>query len=125
MAGASVSRHLAHACLLPRRLLARALHVFISVSQTPTDDDVRMSGNIASEFVKARIAAFTRAHGVLRLCKVCLDREVSARRLSPLPRRSETQELFDPMRDWCFLCGALAPTLPALPRSARTPRRAA
>jgi len=75
--------------------------------------------NIASEFVKARIAAFGRAHGVLRLCRVCLDREVSQRRVSPLPRRTQ-QELFDPMRDWCFLCGALETTLPALPRPARS-----
>jgi hypothetical protein len=72
--------------------------------------------------VRARIAAFSRAHGVLRLCKVCLDREISARRLSPLPRGTQVHELFDPMRDWCFLCGALAPTLPALPRAARNGR---
>ena len=75
--------------------------------------------NIASEFVKARIAAFGRAHHALRLCKVCLDREVAARRLTALPRQTGAQELIDPTRDWCFLCGALAPTLPALPRAAR------
>ena len=98
--------------------------MFRAVSQTPTHDNAQSSSGIAGEFVKARIAAFSRAHGVLRLCKVCLDREVGARRLSPLPRRSETQELFDPMRDWCFLCGALAPTLPALPRNGR-PKRVA
>jgi hypothetical protein len=79
---------------------------------------------IASEFVKARIAAFDRAHRALRLCKICLDREVLARRLIALPRGGGVQELIDPARDWCFLCGALAPTLPALPRPART-RRAA
>ncbi len=80
---------------------------------------------IASEFVTARIAAFARAHHALSLCKICLDREVAARRLTPLPRRSGAQALLDPMRDWCFLCGALAPTLPALPRLARSSRRAA
>jgi hypothetical protein len=74
---------------------------------------------IAGEFVKARIAAFGRAHHALSLCKICLDREVAARRLMPLSQRSEAQELLDPMRDWCFLCGALAPTLHALPRSRR------
>lgn len=77
--------------------------------------------NIAGEFVKARIAAFARAHHVLRLCKVCLDREIAARRLTAAARRKGSQELLDPTRDWCFLCGALAPTLPALPR----PKRAA
>jgi hypothetical protein len=80
---------------------------------------------IASEFVKARIAAFDRAHQHLRLCKVCLDREVAARRLVALRPRSDTQELLDPMRDRCFLCGALAPTLPALPRSAPRPAKRA
>ena len=75
------------------------------------------SVNIAGEFVKARIAAFDRAHHALRLCQVCLDREVAARRLSPLPNASGAQELLDPTRDWCFLCGALAPTIPALPRA--------
>jgi hypothetical protein len=80
---------------------------------------------IASEFVKARIAAFGRAHHALRLCKVCLGREVAARRLTALPRRTGAQELVDPTRDWCFLCGALAPTLPALPRAARSAKRAA
>jgi len=80
---------------------------------------------IASEFVKARIAAFGRAHHALRLCKVCLDREVAARRLTPLPQRRGTQDLIDPARDWCFLCGALAPTLPALPRASRAGRRTA
>jgi len=81
---------------------------------------------IAGEFVKARIAAFGRAHQSLRLCKVCLDREVTARRLVALPRRTAAQELVDPMRDWCFLCGALAPTLPAVPRpAARAAKRAA
>jgi hypothetical protein len=74
---------------------------------------------IASDFVKARIAAFARAHEGLRLCKVCLDREVAARRVVAATRRRATQELLDPMRDWCFLCGALAPTLPAQPRSAK------
>jgi hypothetical protein len=78
--------------------------------------------NIASEFVKARIAAFGRAHHTLRLCKICLDREVAARRLTALPAESGAQELVDPTRDWCFLCGALAPTLPALPRAARNGR---
>jgi hypothetical protein len=96
-----------------------------AVNPTPAPDQTRPSGNIASEFVNARIAAFARAHGVLRLCKICLDREVGARRLSPLPRRTQTQELFDPMRDWCFLCGALAPTHPALPRTVRPTRRTA
>jgi hypothetical protein len=81
--------------------------------------------NIASEFVKARISAFGRAHHALRLCKVCLDREVAARRLIALPRQSGVQELIDPTRDWCFLCGALAPTLPALPRAARNGTRRA
>jgi hypothetical protein len=81
--------------------------------------------NIASEFVKARIAAFGRAHDALRLCKVCLDREVGARRLTALSRQSGAQELIDPTRDWCFLCGALAPTLPALPRAARAANRRA
>ncbi len=80
---------------------------------------------IAGEFVKARIAAFSRAHHALSLCKICLDREVVARRLTPLPRQSGAQELLDPMRDWCFLCGALAPTLHALPRATRSSRRAA
>ncbi len=80
---------------------------------------------IADEYVKARIAAFDRAHQTLRLCKVCLDREVAARRLVAAPRRAHTQEMIDPMRDWCFLCGALAPTLPALPRGARAAKRAA
>lgn len=75
--------------------------------------------NLAGEFVKARIAAFGRAHHALRLCQVCLDREVAARRLSALPGASGAQELLDPTRDWCFLCGALAPTLPALPRLAK------
>ena len=81
--------------------------------------------NIASEFVKARIAAFGRAHHALSLCKVCLDREVAARRLTPVPRRGGAQELVDPTRDWCFLCGALAPTVTALPRSSRARRTAA
>jgi hypothetical protein len=81
--------------------------------------------NIASEFVKARIAAFGRAHHALRLCKICLDREVAARRLTALPRQGGAQELIDPTRDWCFLCGALAPTFPALPRAARNGRRVA
>lgn len=72
--------------------------------------------NIASEFVKARIAAFGRAHRGFRLCKVCLDREVAQRHVTPLPRKNQ-QELFDPMRDWCFLCGALEMTLPAVPRT--------
>jgi len=81
---------------------------------------------IAGEYVKARIAAFDRAHQSLRLCKVCLDREVAARRLVAVPRPTDTQELLDPMRDWCFLCGALAPTLPALPRpQARAAKRVA
>jgi hypothetical protein len=80
---------------------------------------------IASEFVKARIAAFGRAHHALYLCKICLDREVAARRLTALPRRGGAQDLIDPARDWCFLCGALAPTIPALPRAARSTRRAA
>ena len=81
---------------------------------------------IASEFVKARIAAFGRAHETLRLCKVCLDREVAAKRLVAKPPHSDTQQLLDPTRDWCFLCGALAPTLPALPRpTARLAKRAA
>ena len=71
--------------------------------------------NIASEFVKARIAAFSRGHEILRLCKVCLDREVAAQRLTALTRPPGRQELIDPMRDWCFLCGSLAQTLPALP----------
>ena len=71
---------------------------------------------IASDFVKARIAAFARAHEPLLLCKVCLDRETAARRLIAAPRSATTQALLDPARDWCFLCGALAPTLPALPR---------
>ena len=80
---------------------------------------------IASEFVKARIAAFDQAHQSLRLCKVCLDREVNAKRLVAAPRAAE-HELLDPTRDWCFLCGALAPTLPALPRAtARAAKRAA
>jgi hypothetical protein len=81
--------------------------------------------NIASEFVKARIAAFARAHHALRLCKVCLDREVAARRLTAVPGRGGAQDLIDPMRDWCFLCGALAPTLPALPRTGRNGSRRA
>ena len=81
--------------------------------------------NIASEFVKARIAAFGRAHDALRLCKICLDREVAARRLTKLSRQAGVQDLIDPMRDWCFLCGALAPTHPALPRAARNASRAA
>jgi len=81
--------------------------------------------NIAGEFVKARIAAFGRAHHALRLCQICLDREVAARRLTALPRRGGAQELLDPTRDWCFLCGALAPTLPALPRASRAGKRAA
>jgi hypothetical protein len=81
--------------------------------------------NIASEFVKARIAAFGRAHQALRLCKVCLDREVAARRLTALRPEGGAQELTDPMRDWCFLCGSLAPTLPALPRAARNGSRRA
>jgi len=80
---------------------------------------------IASEFVKARIAAFDRAHQALRLCKICLTREVAARRLTALPGAASGQELIDPTRDWCFLCGALAPTLPALPRGTRSTRRAA
>jgi hypothetical protein len=104
--------------------MARALQISLAVSQPPTHD-ARVSGSIAGEFVKARIAAFSRAHGVLRLCKVCLDREIGARRLSAMPRRTETQELFDPMRDWCFLCGSLAPTLPALPRNGRISKRVA
>jgi hypothetical protein len=81
--------------------------------------------NIASEFVKARIAAFGRAHHALRLCKICLDREVAARRLIALPRRAGSQELLDPTRDWCFLCGALAPTLPDLLRPSRAAGRRA
>jgi hypothetical protein len=81
--------------------------------------------NIAGEFVKARIAAFGRAHHALRLCLVCLQREIAARRLVASPRRTGSQELLDPTRDWCFLCGALAPTLPALPRTTRPARRAA
>ena len=108
-------------CWLPGAYVANRS----GVSTTPTHDDAKSSGNIAGEFVSARIAAFSRAHGILRLCKVCLDREVAARRLSPLPRGTEVQELFDPMRDWCFLCGALAPTLPALPRAPRTSKRVA
>ncbi|HYE90932.1 MAG TPA: hypothetical protein VEA38_07935 [Terriglobales bacterium] len=94
---------------------------------------------IASEFLHARIAAFTRAHGALRLCKPCLDRGVAARRLTALPGRGDAAELVDPARDWCFQCGASAPTLQALPRAlqalprasqappraARTTRRAA
>lgn len=75
--------------------------------------------NIAGDFVKARIAAFDRAHHALRLCKICLDREVAARRLAASPAQNGAQELLDPTRDWCFLCGALAPTLPALPRPAK------
>jgi hypothetical protein len=84
-----------------------------------------MDVTIASEFVEARIAAFSRAHHTLRLCKICLDREVAARRLAALPRRTDGQEPVDPMRDWCFLCGALAPTLPALPRATRDGARRA
>ncbi len=83
------------------------------------------TGSIASEFVRARIAAFDRANGALRLCKVCLDREVAARRLVALSRKTDTLGHLDRMRDWCFLCGALAPTLPALPRVARPTKRAA
>ncbi|MBM4442925.1 MAG: hypothetical protein FJ027_21120 [Candidatus Rokubacteria bacterium] len=83
---------------------------------------------IASEFLHARIAAFTRAHGALRLCKSCLDRGVAARRLTAVPGRGDAAELVDPSRDWCFQCGVSAPTLPALPRSPqavpRTPRPA-
>ena len=69
--------------------------------------------------MKARIAAFDRAHHALRLCKVCLDREVAARRLIALPSRRGAQELLDPTRDWCFLCSAFVPTLPALPRTSK------
>jgi hypothetical protein len=92
--------------------VASALHLCLDVT-------------IASEFVKARIAAFGRAHETLRLCKICLDREVAARRLVAAPRRPGAQELLDPTRDWCFLCGALAPTLPALPRPTARPAKRA
>ena len=80
---------------------------------------------IASEFVRARIAAFSRAHTALRLCKPCLDREVSQRRMIALPRSGDASELVDPGWDWCFQCGGTAPTLPALPRAIRPVRRAA
>jgi hypothetical protein len=80
---------------------------------------------IASEFVRARIAAFSRAHTALRLCKPCLDREVAQRRMTALPRSGDAAELVDPARDWCFQCGASAPTLPALPRAVRAVRQAA
>ena len=83
------------------------------------------AGGIAGEFVEARVAAFGRANRLLRLCKVCLDREIAARRMNAAPRHSEALEVFDPLRDWCFLCGALAPTHPALPRPARSRSRAA
>jgi hypothetical protein len=105
--------------------LACALLLSHRVSEQSTSSPADVSGSIAGEFVKARIAAFGRAHRMLRLCKVCLDREVAARRMSPAPRHMESSEIFDPLRDWCFLCGALAPTLPALPRAARNGRRAA
>ena len=80
---------------------------------------------IASEFVRARIAAFARAHAALRLCKPCLDREVAARRMTALPGTGDARELIDPTRDWCFHCGAVAPTMAALPRASRATRRAA
>jgi len=84
------------------------------------------TGTIAGEFVEARIAAFDKANEALRLCTVCLDREIAARRVIKLPRRPGQAELVDAFRDWCFLCGALAPTLPAIPRTpARPSRRAA
>jgi len=83
-----------------------------------------LAGDIASEFLNARVAAFGRANRLLRLCRLCLDREIAARRMVTVPRRTDAAELADPMRTWCFLCGTLAPTLPAVPRMAR-PRRAA
>ena len=82
------------------------------------------SGSIASEFIKARIAAFGRANRMLRLCPVCLDREIAACRMMTAPRRSCVAEPLDPHPDWCFLCGALAPTLPAVPTLPRTERAA-
>jgi hypothetical protein len=83
------------------------------------------SGNIASQYLQARIAAFDRAHRLFRLCKPCLDREVAERRVIALPRHDDSIEPLDPTRDWCFLCGAVTPTLPALPRGPRSARRAA
>lgn len=80
---------------------------------------------IASEFLRARIAAFSRAHTALRLCKSCLDVQVAQRRMVALTPSGDTAELVDPARDWCFQCGASAPTLPALPRAPRVAKRAA
>jgi hypothetical protein len=105
-------------------VLACVLQLSDGVAETSTSSPAG-SGSIAGEFVKARIAAFGRAHHILRLCKVCLGREIAARRVSHAPRRSVGDELVDPLRDWCFRCGALAPTLPAVPRAARNGRRAA
>ena len=104
--------------------MARLLQLFEDVSETTKSSAERFSGSIAGEFVNARIAAFGRANHVLRLCRVCLDREIAARRMISIPRRTGATELLDPLRDWCFLCGALAPTLPALPRARRGSRRA-
>ena len=84
-----------------------------------------LAGDIASEFVNARVAAFGRANRMLRLCRLCLDREIAARRMVTVPRRPDAAEFADPMRTWCFLCGTLAPTLPAVPRAARVRRTAA
>jgi hypothetical protein len=80
---------------------------------------------IASEFLRARITAFSRAHAALRLCKACLDREVARRRMMPLPGSGGANDLMDPVRDWCFQCGTWVPTLPALPAAPRPRRRAA
>ena len=105
--------------------MAWRLLLFKVVSETSEAPPSSFSGSIASEFVNARIAAFGRANGVLRLCRVCLDREIAARRMISFHRRIGPSDVLDPMRDWCFLCGALAPTLPALPRAPRGGRRAA
>jgi hypothetical protein len=80
---------------------------------------------IASEFLRARITAFSRAHTALRLCKSCLDQEVARRRMLALPGAGGANDVIDPVRDWCFQCGRSAPTLPALPAAPRPRRRAA
>ena len=80
---------------------------------------------IASEFLRARITAFSRAHAALRLCKPCLDREVARNRMTALSGVGGANDLIDPVRDWCFQCGGSAPTLPALPAAPRLRRRAA
>jgi len=92
--------------------VARLVHLYFAMT-------------IASEFLHARIAAFTRAHGALRLCKPCLDRGLAERRLTAVLGRGDASELVDPARDWCFQCGLSAPTFQALPRAPRATRRAA